>query len=79
LTWVTTTTFMDHFGLEAMSDLPGLDELKASGLLDRRPAIETLPGTGDLFGQSHEEFEESEEDSNDPVDEEEAELEEDIL
>lgn len=49
LTWVTTTDFMDQFGLESMNDLPGLDELKASGLLDRRPAIETLPETGDMF------------------------------
>lgn len=48
LTWVTTTHFLDHFGLEALTDLPGLDELKASGLLDRRPAIETIP---DLFDQ----------------------------
>ena len=29
LTWVTTSAFMDHFGLESMTDLPGLDELKA--------------------------------------------------
>lgn len=49
LTWVTTTAFLDHFGLEALTELPGLDEMKASGLLDRRPAIETVPGTGELF------------------------------
>jgi len=58
VTWVTTTAFMDHFGLESMSDLPGLDELKASGLLDRRPAIDTIPGTGDLFGDDLEDVEE---------------------
>ncbi|HIF25889.1 MAG TPA: SMC-Scp complex subunit ScpB [Micavibrio sp.] len=51
LTWVTTTSFLDHFGLEALTELPGLDEMKASGLLDRRPAIETVPGTGELFEQ----------------------------
>ncbi len=51
LTWVTTTHFLDHFGLEALTDLPGLDDLKASGLLDRRPAIETIP---DLFDKSDE-------------------------
>lgn len=50
LTWVTTTEFMDHFGLESLNDLPGLDDLKASGLLDRRPAIDALT-TGDLFGE----------------------------
>lgn len=51
LTWVTSTSFLDHFGLEALTELPGLDEMKASGLLDRRPAIETVPGTGELFEQ----------------------------
>ena len=49
LTWVTTTAFLDHFGLEALTDLPGLDEMKVSGLLDRRPAVEAIPGTRDLF------------------------------
>jgi segregation and condensation protein B len=52
LTWVTTNSFMDHFGLSSLMDLPGLDELKSSGLLDRRPAIETIGGTGDLFGDN---------------------------
>lgn len=49
LTWVTTNEFLDHFTLEAITDLPGLDDLKASGMLDRRPAIEAIPGTRDLF------------------------------
>lgn len=50
LTWVTTTTFLDQFGLEAVTDLPGLDDLKASGLLDRRPALESISGgTASLF------------------------------
>ncbi len=49
LTWVTTTDFLDQFGLQALTDLPGLDDLKASGLLDRRPAIETT--TADMFEQ----------------------------
>lgn len=49
LTWITTTAFLDHFGLESMTDLPGLDDLKAAGLLDRRPAIETVSLTGELF------------------------------
>ncbi len=57
LTWLTTTAFMDHFGLESMTDLPGLDDLKASGLLDRRPAIDTIPGTGELFGEDEEQLE----------------------
>ncbi len=49
LTWVTTNGFLDHFQLENLIDLPGLDELKASGLLDRRAAIETIPDSADLF------------------------------
>ena len=40
LTWGTTDAFLDHFGLERLDDLPGLEELKKSGLLDTRPAIE---------------------------------------
>ena len=36
LTYGTTEVFLSHFGLEALSDLPGLDELKGSGLLDGR-------------------------------------------
>ena len=49
LTWVTTHNFLDHFQLENLNDLPGLEDLKASGLLDKRAAIDTLPDTGDLF------------------------------
>jgi segregation and condensation protein B len=39
---VTTEEFLDHFGLSGLADLPGIDELKATGLLDKRPAIQTL-------------------------------------
>ncbi len=56
LTWVSTTAFLDQFGLEAITDMPGLDDLKASGLLDRRPAIEAAM-SGDLFGDEAEEEE----------------------
>jgi segregation and condensation protein B len=34
ITYGTTEQFLDHFGLEAIKDLPGLAELKGSGLLD---------------------------------------------
>jgi segregation and condensation protein B len=33
-TWVSTPAFLDHFGLAGLDDLPGIDELKAAGLLD---------------------------------------------
>ena len=36
VTWGTTEAFLDHFGLEGLDALPGIDELKAAGLLDRR-------------------------------------------
>ncbi len=52
LTWVTSSAFLDHFGLTALSDLPGMDELKSSGLLDARPAIDVT--TGSLFGAEDE-------------------------
>ncbi|WEK42062.1 MAG: SMC-Scp complex subunit ScpB [Candidatus Sphingomonas colombiensis] len=34
LMFATTTGFLDHFGLESRRDLPGIDDLKAAGLLD---------------------------------------------
>ncbi len=39
VTWATTDAFLDHFGLDSIDDLPGLDDLKAAGLLDARPAL----------------------------------------
>jgi segregation and condensation protein B len=38
VTWVTTDGFLLHFGLDSLRDLPNIDELKAAGLLDARPA-----------------------------------------
>ncbi len=32
--YATTPEFLDHFGLASRKDLPGIDELKAAGLLD---------------------------------------------
>lgn len=42
LTWITTKAFLDHFGLISLEELPGVEELKSAGLLDTRPAIDTL-------------------------------------
>nr|WP_244532202.1 SMC-Scp complex subunit ScpB [Methylocapsa palsarum] len=36
ITYGTSEAFLIHFGLEAIADLPGLDELKAAGLFDGR-------------------------------------------
>ena len=34
VTYGTSEAFLSHFGLDALTDLPGLDELKGSGLVD---------------------------------------------
>ena len=34
LTYATTASFLSHFGLQSRRDLPGIDDLKAAGLLD---------------------------------------------
>ena len=34
LTYATTADFLAHFGLESRRDLPGIDDLRAAGLLD---------------------------------------------
>jgi segregation and condensation protein B len=34
VTYGTTSAFLEHFGFEAIQDLPGLSELKGAGLLD---------------------------------------------
>src|ERR1700731_303982 len=36
ITYGTTEAFLIHFGLEAIGDLPGLEELKGAGLFDGR-------------------------------------------
>jgi len=58
LTWITTPQFLDHFGLVSLADLPGLEELRVSGLLDTRPAVAALPETEELpFDDPHKERE----------------------
>lgn len=37
VTWVTTDQFLTHFGLADRRDLPGIEELKAAGLIGPRP------------------------------------------
>ncbi|MBB5710629.1 SMC-Scp complex subunit ScpB [Sphingomonas xinjiangensis] len=34
LTYATTSAFLSHFGLASRRDLPGIDDLRAAGLLD---------------------------------------------
>ncbi len=48
VTWVTTDQFLAHFGLADRRDLPGIDELRAAGLVGPRPEFvlseQALPG-----------------------------------
>ena len=44
VTFGTTRDFLDHFGLEEIRDLPGIEELKAAGMLSGRiPANLAVP------------------------------------
>jgi segregation and condensation protein B len=39
LNWVTTPAFLAHFGLDNLAELPGIEDLRAAGLLDIGPAV----------------------------------------
>ena len=41
-TWGTTNTFLEHFGIENIDSLPNVEELKSSGLLEKKSAIVTI-------------------------------------
>lgn len=44
ITYGTTAAFLDHFGLQEVRDLPGIDELRGAGLLSARmPANFAIP------------------------------------
>lgn len=48
VTFGTTAAFLEHFGLNAITDLPGLDELQGLGFLEGRvPADMTVPTPSD--------------------------------
>lgn len=54
VTYGTTMAFLDHFGLEDLRDLPGMDELKGAGLLSGRVPSNfqlPLPSSGDELGE----------------------------
>lgn len=50
VTWGTTDAFLDHFGLESLKDLPGIEELKAAGLLESGPALNAYRVRADNMG-----------------------------
>ena len=55
LTWVTTTKFLDHFGLSSRLDLPGLDDLNESGLLDDNNSFFSDPSLNQIYDNEKEE------------------------
>jgi segregation and condensation protein B len=64
LQWGTTDSFLDHFGLETLRDLPGTEELKAAGLLDASPAINAYRSTA---GEGPSNEDENTGDEDDPL------------
>jgi segregation and condensation protein B len=77
VTYGTTDSFLSHFGLEGIRDLPGLAELRASGLLDGNlPPDFTVPDPTDLASLMPDELpleageDEDEEEPDDSEDEE---------
>jgi len=58
--WITTEQFLLHFGLDKLDDLPGVEDLRAAGLLDARPAVSAYSEEagltfGDAPGESEDE------------------------
>jgi segregation and condensation protein B len=43
VTYGTTDGFLEHFGLPAIGDLPGMDELKATGLVEGETTLPLFP------------------------------------
>ena len=58
LQWGTTSGFLDHFGIENIQDLPGLEELKAAGLLEKRQSLTSLILPDDLLDEDEEDLDE---------------------
>ncbi len=44
LLYATTADFLTHFGLGSRRDLPGIDDLRAAGLLDPMPSLQLESG-----------------------------------
>jgi len=58
LLYGTTQAFLEHFNLESVTDLPGMADLKAAGLLDARlpPGFAVPAPSDDLIGDDIEEI-----------------------
>jgi segregation and condensation protein B len=57
VTYGTTESFLVHFGLESVSHLPGVDELKAAGFLEALPPSGfDVPSPNDQLGPDEEPY-----------------------
>ncbi|MBT3789641.1 MAG: SMC-Scp complex subunit ScpB [Alphaproteobacteria bacterium] len=61
VTYGTTPNFLEHFGLEELADLPGIEELKAAGLLSARPPASLVAEAREQAAASAKPDEENEE------------------
>jgi segregation and condensation protein B len=77
VTWVTTEGFLTHFGLGDRRDLPGIEELKAAGLIGPRPdltlAETVMPNEAPVAAEENEDEDEDDHDKTEvePTSEEE--------
>lgn len=63
VTYGTSEDFLDHFGLDMVKDLPGMEELKAAGLLDAHlPSGFAVPAPEDALPEEAEDDEDDQED-----------------
>lgn len=61
VTYGATDAFLDYFGLASVSDLPGVSDLKAAGLLSNRlPPDFSIPAPGVMAGDDEDLFSEDE-------------------
>ena len=70
LTWATTVEFLNHFGIESLADLPGVEELKASRLLQPNPIASGGTDEWPLDDPLGESLGEGDESAGDSLDEE---------
>jgi segregation and condensation protein B len=68
VTWLTTPGFLEHFGLESLDNLPGMEDLRATGLLARQVPVDPGLEGGGLEGETDESDEALGEDQLDPLD-----------
>tara|TARA_B110001454_G_scaffold215530_1_gene237141 strand:+ start:714 stop:1406 length:693 start_codon:yes stop_codon:yes gene_type:complete len=55
----TTDTFLSHFSLQKLSDLPTVDELGSAGLIDSTSIDSSIFGTGKFYKEKQEEKKEN--------------------